>query len=341
MKPSNLKLADITEFDLNLAKNDRAAAFANEIAKLALAERAQRRQNLQQKIQEGAASLFEEKVLTKLLEAQTAEKISAIRQNLPALEAEFAKRQAAPGKQSLPPDAPPKTNAGRAAEYPSELLTFLASQKPPAPPAKKAAEQVSSSGMAVPTPKQALWSVKDLAAGGALVLAFVLALWYSLASQEARPPATFNQQAAAGTTEAGSGKEISSALQTQFDDGAQQLRFGAFEQGKTQLLALIRQHPDAPQAEDAYLAIAETYRQRQNNPAEALKYYQTFLEKYPQSPRAGLAQLKMGFTHEDLEDGSSAAEMYRLILKQHGAKSRLGQLASERLAALQSPEKRD
>ena len=123
-------------------------------------------------------------------------------------------------------------------------------------------------------------------------------------------------------------------IQAQFDEALQELRFGEFEQGKAQLLNVIQNYPNTSQAEDAYVAIADTYRQRQNNPDEALRYYQIFTEEYPESSRVGLVQLKMGFSYEDMEDLSSAEEMYRLVLKRHGEKSRLGQLANERLQSL-------
>ena len=96
----------------------------------------------------------------------------------------------------------------------------------------------------------------------------------------------------------------------------------------------VQTYPNTSQAEDAYITIADTYRQRQNNPDEALKYYQLFTEKYPESQRIGHVQLKMGFSYEDMEDTSSAEDMYRLVLNRHGEKSRLGQLAKERLQSL-------
>ena len=145
---------------------------------------------------------------------------------------------------------------------------------------------------------------------------------------------TFDQQTAVESSESGLSKELLQEIQTQFDETVHELRFGEFEQGKAQLLNLIQNYPNTSQAEDACIAIADTYRQRQNNPDEALKYYQIFTEKYPESSRVGLILLKMGFSYEDMEDTGSAEEMYRLVLSRHGEKSRLGQLANERLRAL-------
>jgi len=344
MKPINVKLDEITEADLNLARSDRALSFVNEIVKLPLADRTQRLNNLQRKIQEGKANLFEEKVLARLLENQTAEKIEAIRQNLPYIEAELKKRQASqssPVKQVAPPASAPAKRTVCADNYPSELLEFLASQKPPTPPLRKLSEKQKSRGIASSTVEKqpASYTTKNIGVGISFVIILALALWYTVASEESPPtPATFDQQATEGASESGVSKETLHALQTQFDDALQQLRFGTFDQGKAQLLDLIQNYPKTFQAEDAYLAIADTYRQRQNNPEEALKYYQTFTEKYPQSPRLGLVQLKMGFAYEDLEDTSSAAEMYHLILNRYNEKSRLGQLANERLNALKTPK---
>ena len=69
-----------------------------------------------------------------------------------------------------------------------------------------------------------------------------------------------------------------------------------------------------------------------------MKYYQLFTETYPESPQVGLAQLRMGFAYEDMEDVVNAKEMYRLLIKHRGEKSRLGQLANERLSHLQEDQ---
>ena len=44
----------------------------------------------------------------------------------------------------------------------------------------------------------------------------------------------------------------------------------------------------------------------------------------------------MGYAYEDLQDTANAEEMYRLLIDRQGAKSRLGQLAQERLLHLQN-----
>jgi TolA-binding protein len=342
MKHIKINIDDITEFDLNLAKSDSAISCVNEIVQLSLEERKQRLNNLKKKIQEGTANLFEEKVLAKLLEHRMAERIKLIHRNLPQIEREFKKRKtspASPAKHS-PSPPPPPTQAARPAEYRSELLEFLASQKPPAlPKTRPSGKQKSSAIVPSDTDKQPSKhiSIKDVFVGIVLLFGLALGLWYTLSPEKPPPPiTTFDQQTAGESSEPGFSKETLQEIQTQFDDAMQKLRFGEFEQGKTELLNVVQIHPNTSQAENAYIAIADTYRQRQNNPDEALRYYQMFTEKYPESSRIGLVQLKMGFSYEDMEDTGSAEEMYRLILNRFGEKSRLGQLAKERLRSLQA-----
>jgi tetratricopeptide (TPR) repeat protein len=338
MEPFKVNIDEISELDLNLAKNDKAVSFVEAISKLSPEDRAQRLKNLQRKIQEGTANLFEEKVLIKLLENRTAEKIRDIRANLPAIETALTQRklsQTPATKRPARARSAPATPAARAEEYPTQLLEFLATQKPPPRPAKSSEKQISPV-IAPPAPvKRLQWSKQDLSVGLGLLVALILAFWYVVGSQE-KPPAltTFDQQFETDASKSGLSKGELEKLQAQFDAALRELRLGKFEQGKAELLTLIEKHPTIPQAEDALIAIADTYRQRQNNPDQALKSYQTFTEQYPNSSQTGLVLLKMGFTYEDMEDAARAAEMYRLVVSRYGEKNRIGQLASERLQAL-------
>jgi TolA-binding protein len=161
-------------------------------------------------------------------------------------------------------------------------------------------------------------------------------VWYVLSSEESLPPiATFDAQNQENSADVGMSEQLQQQVQSQFDTAAQELRFGEFEQGKAQLLDLIETYPESAYAENAYILLADTYRQRQNNPDEAIKYYQIFAEKFPESPQFGLTQLKMGFSYEDMEDTPSAKAIYQLLIKRNGEKSRLGQLAHERLSNLE------
>lgn len=336
-----MKREDITAFELNLARSSRAITSAKEIVSLALEERTERLTILKKKIQDGTANLFEEKVLAKLLEKGMAERILDIQKQLPALEQEI-KKQAIPKRSSSPaPTSPPvksstKARSPTSGQYPSELLEFLATQKPPAPPpAKSSSKQRSVRVSSEESKKPSAWTLQDMAVGIGLLVLVVIAFWYSMASQKPETiPLTFDQQAAGEAALSELSNEEAQQMQTAFDEGMQALRFGDIEQGKSQLLAFIQTYPATPQAEDAYIAIADTCRQRQNNPDEALKYYQLFLNQYPQSLQTGLVQLKMGFAYEDLEDISSAQTLYQLVLHNHGKESRVGQLANERLQAL-------
>ena len=83
--------------------------------------------------------------------------------------------------------------------------------------------------------------------------------------------------------------ELEAQVQAQFDAAAHALRFEDFEQGKQTLLDLIEQYPDSSYARDAYILLADMYRQRQNNPDEAIKQYQAFLDAYPDSARPELS----------------------------------------------------
>ena len=86
MKRIKVNLDKISDFDLKLAQNPHIIALIDEIIALSLEERAQQYKALQEKIQQGKASLFEERVHIKLLERRTAEWIRLIHKNLPAID---------------------------------------------------------------------------------------------------------------------------------------------------------------------------------------------------------------------------------------------------------------
>jgi TolA-binding protein len=346
MKRVKINPDKITDLDLKLAKNERVIACLDEILALSPDERAARLRALHQKIRDGQTTLFEERVLVRLLENRTAEWIRVIHKNLPTIEAERQKRQTV--QPSDPSSAPPPTETAPAAvtlDDPSpELLAFLASQKPPAPPAARsdAARAGQGTGRVTPSEPRGNRLLKDIVIGASLLLVLGAAFWYVVFASDTQPTLqTFDQQAAGDAADASRSEEAQQYLQTQFDAALQQLHFEDFEQGKTRLLELSQQYPATSQARTTYIAIADAYRQRQHNADEALRYYQRFLDEYPDSPDAGLVQLKMGFAYEDLQDGDSAAALYRLIRTQYGDKSRLGQLAQARLQALEKTEAED
>ncbi len=341
MKKIRINLDRITDFEIKLAQNPSVIASLDEIIALPLQERARKLQEIQQKIQHGNASLFEEKVLAKLYEARTAEWIKVIHKNLPVIEQEREKRK--PPQAASPPLSPTAQKPPSpppADKYPSELLEFLATQKPPSPPDSSKPSSRSERIEQPATEATFALSVKDFVVAGLFLILLTGGIWYARSTSEvAPPPQTFNQQARNKTGETPYPTEQQQKVRTQFETAAQHLRTGPVEEGEAQLLAFLKAHPDSPYAEDAYLLLAETARQRQNDPEKALAYYQEFLEQYPESQHRGLVRLKMGFTYEEQGDTANAREMYRLLLHQKGTYSRLGQLASDRLSSLQNPEK--
>ena len=340
MKRIRVNLDKISEFDLQLAKNPRVIAILNEIIPLSLEERAQRLKDLQQKIDRGEADLFEEHVRSRLLDHRSAEWIRVIHKNLPTIEQEFQKRRSPqsplPSAETPSPQTDHTKNEPRRQPPPqthSELLDFLATQKPPKPP-------VSNSGRSSQVKeekKTPLFSIKEGLLLVLLLSVMASSLGFIVFSKDnvSEELLTFQNQEQIDSPEARQARRLDEEMQTEFDAASQELRFGDFERGKTQLFTLAESSPQSTHAENAYVLIADTARLRRNDPDLALHTYQTFLEKWPESSKAGLVQLKMGFSYEDLQDFSSAESAYRLLIANAGEKSRLGQLARERLLRLQ------
>lgn len=337
MKRIRVNIDQISDLDLKLARNPRITSVLDEIIPLSLEERAQRHNALQQKIQQGEANLFEEHVLAKLLEERKAEWIRVIHKNLPALEQEIQKRspnQSFPTDSSPASSSHPPTSPASSDEYPSELLEFLSTQKPPPVSAKPSGKYDSPTRSGAK--KRSSLRFKDVVVGMVLLAFFLGSVWYVHSSENtSQNLTTFDSQNRESSEEQRLSEQQQLQFQDQFDVAVQELHFGEFEHGKTQLLELIEMYPDYSQAAYAYIVIADASRQRQNKTDEALTYYHQFIERYPESQYTGLAQLKMGFTYEDMGDLANAEQMYRLVIKNKGERSRLGQLAHERLSRLQ------
>jgi len=339
MKRIKVSIKDISEFDLKLAHNPQVPPLIEQIVDLSAEEREQQRQALQHKIEQGEASLFEEHVHAKLLEPRKAEWIHIIRKNLPRIEQELKKYQRLPAEheQTSPGNVQIEPAVPVVDEYPSELLNFLATQKPPAPP--KSSPESRPLALRPETPFSQTSRRLSLQDAGILLLlisGFVLSVWYVQTSDQAPPPlSTFDNPQ---VEQRAAPDELQAQLREQFEKAVHSLRFEDFDQGRQQVLDLLNQHPQSSLAADARLILADMYRQRQNNPDEAIKHYQFFLDHHPQSSQAGIVTLKMGYAYEDLQDVLNAKEMYRILIDQQGAKSRLGQLAQERLSRLTSQE---
>lgn len=330
-----MTIDQISDWDLKIARSPRAIALLDEIIPLSLEARTRELKALQQKIQQGEANLFEENVHVKLLENRKAEWIRVIHRNLPSIEKELKKRkESQPPSVNRSPDPSdhPATPPAPVDEYPSELLEFLATQKPPATPVKSSAARIR-----IAAEERSSSRFRDIVIGVSLCMLLLGSVWYVYSSENTlQSLSTFNSQAQESSAETKVSDQLQQQIQTQFDAAIQELRLGEFDHGKAQLLDLIQTYPDNSQAEYAYIAIADAYRQRQNSPDEALRYYQLFIENYPASQHIGLTQLKMGFSYEDMEDSANAEQIYRLVLKNNGEKSRVGQLAHERLSRLQN-----
>ncbi|MBD3308570.1 tetratricopeptide repeat protein [candidate division KSB3 bacterium] len=343
MKRIRINLDTISDLDLQLARNPQVIPLLDEIIALSPAERARKLTSLQRNMQHGTASAVEEHVQAKLLEPNKAEWIRVLHKNLPSIEKALQARnqylQQASGHPAPPSSTASPENSVPHGAYPTELLEFL-TQKPPAPPPQAKAPPPLSRQAQRAAERRSVLTAKDIGISFGLLVCFVLSLWYTLATDQTPPSLqTFDaQMQETSSLVSGESSPPHPQLQAEFETALQAVRLGNFDQGEAHLLELITAYPHSPQAQQAYLTLADTYRQRQNNPDEALKYYQRFLETYPHSRQAGLAQLKMGFCYEDMEDFSSAQDIYRLLLSQTAPHSRLSQLARARLSTLEQAQ---
>lgn len=337
MKQIKINIDKISDFDLKLAKNPRVLAKIEEILPLSLDERAARLHTLRQQIAAGKASLFEERVLTRLLEQRTAEWIKLLQKNLPLIEQELQKRQ--------PPQPPiasfdvemPEAAQSEAPQFSkrqdaahAELLDFLATQKPPT-------TRASSNAQKKPLSKrpESFWrrhanDVMFFSIISALAAAIIA---YTLFSKNGQPDIeTFAQQERHESPEI---QAIREEIEARYDAAAYQLRFGTFDDGKRAMLNLVQEYPTGQHAEDAYVLLGDVYRQRQRDPNQALKYYQLAIEKFPSGSEVGMTQIKMGLAYEDLQDMAQAKALYRMLVSRHSETSRVGQLARDRLSSLE------
>jgi len=334
MKKISVPVNKIAPQDLNLAKSPKAMADVEAILELSPEERKARLSQVSQKIAEGSATLYEEKVLAKLLSPGRAEWIKVIHMNLPEVEARL---KPLPGREepSLAEDPPedPASETDRI-PAPSSIATAQIADSSDRLPEmvllswdSKGTE--SAPRAARPQPKVHTY-FKGFLLGVIGVSILSLGAWKTLSRpgklRSEMPPQQGNTSAIP--------PDILQVAQTQLDKAQHEIRVGDFTQGESKLKEIIREYPGTPQAEEAYLIMAEAYRYRSQRPDKALQAYQAFLEKYPTSSQTGLVLLKMGFCYEDMEDKKNAIALYRSVLQRNGEKSRTGQLAAERLKAL-------
>jgi TolA-binding protein len=316
----SIPLNKISSQDINLAKNPRAMEDVETILKLSSEERNARLSEISQKIAQGVATLYEEKVLTKLLSPGQAEWIYLIHKNLPEIEeSSSSKSELRQRNEKTSPSSFNQTEDSWDRASRVILPNWNLEKEPPDLKAQHSPFEIGS-------------YVKGFLAGiiGAGLL--TLGIWKTFDSSER------SEFEVAITSQPSSTSSIPAdtlqVLQTQLEKGQQEIRIGHFNRGESELREIMVKYPETPQAEEAYLAIAEAYRYRSQKPDQALQLYQAFLEKYPHSSRTGLVLLKMGFCYEDMEDRGNAVTMYRSVIQRNGEKSRLGQLAAERLKTL-------
>ena len=174
MKRVKVNLRDISDLDLKLAKNPQVPALLEQIIPLSSEEREQQRKTIREKIAQGTATLFEEHVHAKLLEPRKAEWIRVISKNLPHIEKELQKSSPPLSEHSQAPPSNAYAESSRPAidEYPSELLNFLATQKPPPPPKTSNRQSISSETDLKQSSRRRY--VKDISVGLLLIGAFLL-----------------------------------------------------------------------------------------------------------------------------------------------------------------------
>ncbi|PID60408.1 hypothetical protein CSB45_00345 [candidate division KSB3 bacterium] len=336
MKRICVKLDKISESDLQFAKSPRVVALLDEIIALPAEERARQLEDLQQKIDSGEADLFEEHVKSRLLKPQGAEWIQLLHKNAAVIEQKLQKRCLSPPPAFLrSPQSASSTDAQcrrDSAQTQSELLEFLASQKP-----RKASVPVNRSRTAQVEPENspAVLTLRESVVTALLLFVLASSISFVLLSKKKSSEALLTFREQEQSSAARQARLLDEKVQEEFDSAARELRFGDFERGKAQLSALAERFPESVYAENAYISIADMLRLRKRDADFALRIYQDFLERWPQSSQVDLVRLKMGLACEDLEDFSSAEAVYRLLLATARENGRIRQLARQRLRRLQ------
>jgi len=101
--------------------------------------------------------------------------------------------------------------------------------------------------------------------------------------------------------------------QAYFESGMDFMRSGRHQQGLADLNVIIESYPRSPFADDALLQIGVHHQETAGDPATALKYYNTVILRYADSPsapeaylRKGMILLEAGGTRERLAEASAA-----------------------------------
>ncbi len=299
------------------------------ILKLSQEERNARLSEISQRITQGMATLYEEKVLAKLLSPGQAEWIYLLNKNLSKIEAqgtslEEEKSSSPQDEQKQKEEKTPPSSFTQTEDSPDRISRAIFSNR--------GLEKEQPDLKTLSSPSGIGSYVKGFLTGVMVAGLLTLGIWktFDLSERSKSEVTILSQPSSTSSIPA----DTLQVLQTRLEKGQQEIRMGNFNRGESELREIMVKYSETSQAEEAYLALAEAYRYRSQKPDQALQLYQAFLEKYPHSSRTGLVLLKMGFCYEDMEDRGNAVAMYQLVIQRNGERSRLGQLATERLKTL-------
>jgi len=97
------------------------------------------------------------------------------------------------------------------------------------------------------------------------------------------------------------------------DEGRKALRSGDLK-GLDTLKKITADHPTAPQARDALMVMAATYRFNAHEPQKAIEAYQDFIRKYPDDPRVERAVRDLQELAEDTKTPDNTEKILREVL---------------------------
>jgi TolA-binding protein len=328
MKKISVPITKVSSQDINLAKSSKAMADVEAILKLSPEERKARLIEISQKSTQGSLTLYEEKVLTKLLSPGQAEWIKLVHSNLPQIE---AKLKHVAEKENLAAFGPAQIHSVPTTDSITRSLDNMTVRS------VDSREQSTETTLTPYSLKTGMTTYVRGFLTGMVVLGLLgSGIWYKFNSEKQSKPEV--SETFQPINNASLPSDTLQVIQAKLDKGQKEVRLGDFTKGESELKEIIVKYSETSQAEEAYMILAEAYRHRSHKFDKALQTYQAFLEKYPNSAQTGLVLLKMGFCYEDIEDKRNAMTLYKSVLQRNGEKSRVGQLAAERLKTLNAQQ---
>lgn len=147
-----------------------------------------------------------------------------------------------------------------------------------------------------------VWSITF----GLLIWVFI---WVFRIIFPAQPiPANINPETGMDKLPATTGEYVYQEAKDQLNQGRLALRAGKMTDGIAALNELIERQPTSPQAADAYLVLASTYRYQQKDPAKAIETYLDFIGHYPQHTKTPFAAQQIAAIGWELGRQPSPAE---------------------------------